>query len=212
MDVSSLVAEPLDLPLLILAALYALSLRPWRPIRMFRNRVVLVDALFVCSLAVGWASLHHPAPFVDTAQFLVDQTDLPETLEAIDDRIEEIEELPEQLWRDLKEHLGLAVEPPAPLPVAGQGTEPSGRVEAAILPAVVDITEGVLRCTAYAVGLLALLLCQALRGVAGIRRAVGDGRPTRQALEERVTALEESLARLHTLPGDAARTLTSGPG
>lgn len=210
MDVSPLVTQPLDAPLLILAAIYLLLLRPWRPLRMIRNRVVLVDALFACSLVIGWAALHHPAPYAQTAEFLVDQTDLPETLSAIDERIEEIEGLPEELWRDLKERFGFAVEPP---PMEALPVEPSGRVEAAIMPAVVGITEGVLRCTAYAVALLALLLCQALRGVAGIRRAVvGSGeRPGRRELEERVSALEESIARLHTLGAGESAALVSEP-
>jgi hypothetical protein len=185
MDVSSLAAEPLDLPLLILAALYALSLRPWRPIRMFRNRVVLVDALFVCSLAVGWASLHHPAPFVDTAQFLVDQTDLPETLEAIDDRIEEIEELPEQLWRDLKERLGLAVEPPAPLPVAGQA--PS-RADASRPPFCRPSSTSPRACCAARPMRLGCWPCSCARHCAASPASGGpsgmDGRPDRHSKNE----------------------------
>jgi hypothetical protein len=193
MELSPLATQPLALPLLGFAALYLLLLRPWRPLRLIRNRVPIVDALFVASLVVGASTLHYPEPYVETAHFLVDQTDLPETLDAIDDRIEAVEGLPETLWHDLKESLGFTVELPPPLPA----TPPAGRVEAAVMPAVIGLTEGVLRCTAYAVSLLALALCQALRLVAGIRRAV-EGRPARRALEERVAALEESLARMQT--------------
>jgi len=194
MELSPLATQPLALPLLGFAALYVLLLRPWRPLRLIRNRVPMVDALFVASLIVGASALHYPAPYVETARFLVEQTELPETLDAIDERIEAVEGLPDALWRDMKESLGFAIEPPARVPP----TPPAGRVEAAVMPAVIGLTEGVLRCTAYAVSLLALALCQALRLVAGIRRAIADGPTSRRALEQRVSALEELLATLQT--------------
>jgi len=197
---ASFVIDMLSAALVFLCALYLLFLRPWRVRRLIERRAPSIDLFFMAALLAGAAALHYPEPFTRTAQFLVTQSELPDTLRDVDRRIESIEALPEQIWNDLSETLGWAhpPEPPPPPPETGV-------VEASVMPSVVGVVEASLRCGVYAGSLLALVLAQLMRLLAGLgqRRRAGNA-PGERDLEARVRALE---ARLQSLP-----PLPRGPG
>jgi hypothetical protein len=189
---ASWVIKLFDLVLIGAAGIYLLILRPWRPRRMLAGRTPSIDGLFVLGLLLGWASLHHAAPFSDLSIWLVDQTELPAMIVAVDERIAEIESMPEQLWDDLVARFGWASDEPDPL----RPSPAPGVLTSSVLPAVHGVTEVLLRTFTYGGSLIVLAVCQVMRLVTDVRRTI-RGRPSvssRRALEARLTALEETLA------------------
>lgn len=195
---ATLLGKALTAVLGVLAVVYVLFLRPWRPRRMWARRVLPIDLLFVAALATGLAAIHWPAPFARVATVLVDQTELPATLALVDVRIREVEELPERIWSDLTARLGWAAEPSPP-------SEPEirvGPVTGAVLPALVAVVEVIVRAFVYWGSLIALALCWVMRLAVGMTRAVVAAAPAwRQhgVLEGRVAELEEVVIGLRTL-------------
>ncbi len=178
-----------------IALLYLLMLRPWRPRRMWERRAPAVDLLFVVALATGVVAVSGAPPFQRIAEVLVEQTDLPETLGTIDDRIRAIETLPERIWEDLTARFGWSDEPPEPAP---SDTGP-GVVTSAVLPGVVAIVEVLVRAFVYWGSLISLAVCLVMRIVIGVKRAVGAAvaRPRADPLlEGRVAELEEIVVTL----------------
>ena len=182
--------------LLAVAALYLLMLRPWRLARLYRRRVPSVDGLFVLAFALGLASLHAAAPFENTALRLVQYTDLPETLLAIDLQIQAIERWPQEVWADLMARLGwnepepqLAPEPPQP-----------GWVTETVLPSVLTVVETLLRGFVYWGSLVLIAVCLAVRLAIGLVRGIRKrSRGTNEAeLEAEVSRLQEKIATLET--------------
>lgn len=187
-----------------IALVYGVFLRPWRPRRMWARRVPAVDLLFVAALAIGLAAVHWPAPFERAARVLIDLTDLPGTLSGIDQRIRDIEELPDRIWSDLTTRLGWATEPPPP-----DLAEPApGPVTGRVLPALTGVVEVLVRAFVYWGSLIVLSLCLVVRLAVGLTRtvvaAVPERRPDR-LLEGRITELEEIVLSLRTLPGTVGR-------
>ncbi|MBW2382893.1 MAG: hypothetical protein JRG92_04620 [Deltaproteobacteria bacterium] len=185
------VIKLLDWGLLCGAGLYLLLLRPWRPRRMWAGLTPSIDLLFVAGLLLGWASLHYAPPFERFSVWLVDQTELPAMIVAVDDRIAEIEALPEQMWDDLTARFGWTSEAPGPLPPL----HAPGVLTSTVLPAVHGVTEVLLRTFVYGGSLIVLAVCQVMRLVTDVRRAIrARASPTsRRALEARLAALEETV-------------------
>lgn len=181
------------------AIVYLLMLRPWRPRRMWARRAPAIDLLFLGALAVGLAAVVGAPPFERIALVLVEQTDLPETLGAIDDRIREVETLPEQIWADLTARFGWSDEPP---PEVALPDEP-GVVSGAVLPSVVAVVEVLIRAFVYWGSLISLAVCLVMRLVVGVKRAVSAAvaRPSHAdlMLEGRVAELEELVVTLRTI-------------
>ena len=180
--------------LLAVAALYLLMLRPWRLERLYRRRVPSVDGLFVLAFALGLASLHAAAPFENTAMRMVQYTDLPETLLAIDLQIQAIEAWPEQAWNELMIRLGL--EDPEPL-LAPEPPEP-GWVTEMVLPSVITVLETMLRGFVYWGSLVMMAVCLAVRLAIGLVRRIRNisTRTPDLALEGEVDRLKEKVATL----------------
>lgn len=189
---SSLLVRLFDAILLAAGLLYLLLLRPWRPRRMLAGLTPSIDLLFAVGLCIGVASLHWAPPFTRLADWLVAQTELPEILAEVDARIHALETLPERTWDDLLARLGWGVESPAPPPAPPD----AGVMVRSVLPAVNAVAEALLRAFVYGGSLIVLAVCQVMRLVTDVRRALRDRpRPAgRSALEARVAALEEALA------------------
>ncbi len=199
------------LPLLSLAGLYLMLLRPWRPRRLWSHRAPSVDLFFVLVVSSGLSALYWPAPFERVAIALVEQTELPATVRDVDARIAAVESLPERLWADIKARLGFGDEaPPAPVPAhaadrtGSDSAQPVGPLEAALLPGVVGLCEGLLRTTVYLVSLLAIIIAQLLRGLAGLRRRLAQRARPLGALEARVASLEAQIAAVGDTPEGVA--------
>ena len=188
--------------LIFSAGLYLLVIRPWRPTRMWSNRVASVDLLWAFGVAIGAIALWGTPLFKQGAWLLIDQTELPLTLAILDGRLESIALLPDQIWSELAERMGWA----APLPPQAAEIPQPGLISAAVLPSVVEILSMLLRTFAYAWALLTLTLCLAVRLAVGAKR-VATGlvtRPTQDALlAGRVADLEETVLSLQT--GQTAR-------
>lgn len=177
---------------------YVLLLRPWRPRRMWARRAPAIDLLFMVALAIGVAAVVGAPPFARIARVLVDQTDLPATLGTIDDRIREVEALPEQIWSDLTSRLGWSDEPPADL----QPPDEPGVVSGAVLPSVVAVVEVLIRAFVYWGSLISMAVCLVMRLVVGVKRALtaAVARPRPDVmLEGRVAELEELVLTLRAI-------------
>lgn len=189
-----------------LGLLYGLMLRPWRPRRMWMRRAPAVDVLFVAALVAGATAVIGTPPFERAAVVLVDQTELPASLAAIDERIREVEELPERIWQDLTERLGWTDDPPPALDLA----EGPGVVGGTVLPAVTAVVEVLVRAFVYWSSLIVLCICLVMRLAIGVKRAVSTAisapRPD-VMLEGRIAELEEIVVVLRAGPGGA----TAGP-
>ena len=149
--------------------LYLLLLRPWRPRRMLAGLTPSIDLLFVAGLALGMAALHYPTPFERVAIWLVEQTELPQMLAGVDDRIAAAEALPGQMWREWTAHFDFSGET-EPEPVAA-AREP-GLMATTLLPAVHGVTQALLRATVYWGSLVLLAVCQVMRLVTDVTRAL----------------------------------------
>jgi len=194
---ATLLGNLLVAALAAVAVLYLLLLRPWRPRRMWARRALSIDLLFVAALGLGVAAVVGSAPFEGVATMLVDQTDLPATLTAIDARILEVEALPERIWNDLTARLGWTDEPPLPPPDPGPGV-----VAGAVLPSVVAVVEVLVRAFVYWGCLISLAVCLVMRIVVGVKRAVSAAvsAPSPDAmLEGRISELEEVVLSLRSL-------------
>jgi hypothetical protein len=194
--------------LLASASLYLLLLKPWRPSRMLDRMVPSIDLLFVVGLALGVAALYEESVFPRLASALVSETGLPESTAAVDQRISDLEQLPQRLWDDLVASLswGEADGPALPEPPpATPGDEP-GMVEGSFIPAITSIVELLLRSFVYWSALLVLVVCQVMRLVAAaLRRLRGRGAsapmPELPALAGRVAAIEAQLSALPARAG-----------
>ena len=183
--------------LIFAAGLYLLVIRPWRPTRMWSNRVTSVDLLWACGIAIGAIALLGTPLFERGAWLLIDQTELPLTLAILDGRLESIALLPDQIWSELAERMGWA----APSPPQAAEVPQAGLISAAVLPSVVEILSMLIRIFAYAWALLTITFCLAVRLAVGAKRAV-TGLMTRPApdaqLAGRVADLEETVLSLQT--------------
>ena len=89
-----------------------------------------IDLLFCTGLALGAIALDLPKPFQLGAELVVAQTDLPETLADLDERIDATLQLPQRTWESWSRWLGLedeaAPEPSSTgdAPPAASPTEP----------------------------------------------------------------------------------------
>jgi hypothetical protein len=178
------------------AALYVLLLRPWRPVRLLKGLVPSVDLLFCTGLALCAIALYEPRPFELGAELVVAQTDLPETLADLDERIDATLQLPQRTWESWSRWLGWEREDVAE-PISTGGVP--GRVATAVLPAVKGVVQTLLSAFAYGAGLILIAVGQAMRIVVGVRRAVGEHAARRaESLEARLRALEAELDTLQT--------------
>jgi len=180
--------------------LYVLRLRPWRPRRFWRALSPSVDLLFLSGVLLGALALFEPMPFDRGASLLIAQTELPAHLDALDREIAELAAAPRQLWIDLLEQIGLpgaAPAPPAPYDAARDG-----HLQHRVLPAVEAIVSVLLRAFFYAGSLLVITVALVMRIFTRWRAAHPslESPPRPASLEERVRALEESLATQHTRP------------
>ncbi len=184
--------------LIFAAGLYLLALRPWRPARMWSNRVPSVDVLCACGVALGATALLATPLFERGAWLLVDQTELPLTLAVLDGRLESIALLPDRIWSDLTSRMGWA---PPPTPQAVE-TPRLGLITEAVLPGVIEVLSLLMRSFAYACGLLTVSLCGVLRLAVGTKRAVAGFtlRPSTDALlAGRISDLEETVLNLERI-------------
>jgi hypothetical protein len=204
---TTLVIKILSGLLLISASFYLLLLRPWRPRRMLDRMLPSIDLLFVIGLTIGVASLYEESLFPKLASALVQATGLPESAAAVDQRIADLEQLPQRLWDDLVSGLGWGdVDEPAlaelaPAPI---DDEP-GMIEGSFIPAITSAVELLLRSVVYWSALIVLLVCQVMRLAAAALRRLRDRATLRRerelaTLDGRVAAIE---ARLSALPAQA---------
>jgi hypothetical protein len=188
------------------ALLYVLRLRPWRPRRFWNALSPSVDLLFLSGVLLGVLALFEPMPFDGGARLLLDQTDLPASLDSLDREIAELADAPRRLWIELLDQIGLAQA--APAPPAPYDPVRDGHLQRRVLPAVQAIVSVLLRAFFYAGSLMVIAVALVMRIFSRWRAAhpPRDPAPRPASLEERVLALEESLATLHTrsLPGAQA--------
>jgi hypothetical protein len=184
-------------PIALAALFYFVMLRPWRPQRMGSRRAPGVDLLFIGAALLGSLAVLQPAPFEQAAIALIETTDLPASLAEIDQRIEDVETLPERMWADLTAKLGWggAVQPEDEVDEVDKVAR-DGLVSAAVLPAVHGVISALMRGFLWVGCLFVLAIAQVMRGLSGLRRREVPEPALRsfdQLIDDRVAALEESL-------------------
>jgi len=180
-------------PIVLASVFYLLMLRPWRLRRMIARRVPSVDLLFLAGVALAGLALLEPLPFDRAAVALTETTTLPGSLAEIDQRIAEIETLPERMWADLTARLGWGAADASEVEPVIPG---DGPVAGAVLPAVHGIVSGLMRAFVWAGSLAILVIAQLMRGIAGLRQR--EPAPERlrrfdRLIDDRVASLEDAL-------------------